>query len=443
VIFFTFNHCRARGSYCNPHGGYDDIRRNIYATGVYNSAAESNQAINYFLFVPAWIAFASERLLKMGTSIFCKSTYRTHDARGNVIPDEIKKQVDAALSETNRKNYAAAIAIYSRMVPKYPDIEIVRNNLGCCLAEIGKFDEAETEFVEALRITKSKRDKGIYVPRSFPKEPIHNLIKLYKCVTKHLLRGRQRPRNIHPANRGTKENTVQKLVRIIKRDGIISVIKKIPLYLQPKLNSFHRWHDKVIALRAEEFDRNCKIDTAGALFQSDFGTVKKNQSHARYYLGSDALAFHNALSSLKIAYHEYTFIDFGSGKGKALFLASGYPFKKIIGIEFSEVLDAIAQENIRHFNKDNIEAYCMDAVDYKIPEESLICYFYDPFDDYIMARVISNMRQAYEVWGKNIIIIYNNTRLYDLFDSEKWLEKLPSIGPIMMWSSKNNIPSVR
>jgi tRNA1(Val) A37 N6-methylase TrmN6 len=34
---------------------------------------------------------------------------------------------------------------------------------------------------------------------------------------------------------------------------------------------------------------------------------------------------------------DYSFIDLGAGKGLALLLASKYPFKSIVGVEYSKV----------------------------------------------------------------------------------------------------------
>ncbi len=121
-------------------------------------------------------------LVKMGLFNLFKSEYRSHDKIRNAVPDEIKKDVDEALAETKKENYLAAINIYKKIIPHYPDIGVLRNNLGCCLVSLEQFDEAETEFIEAIRITKLNRDKGIYVPRSYLKEPIRNLTKLYKTV---------------------------------------------------------------------------------------------------------------------------------------------------------------------------------------------------------------------------------------------------------------------
>jgi tetratricopeptide (TPR) repeat protein len=380
----------------------------------------------------------------MGLFDLSKSNYRSHDRISTAVPDEIKRSIIEALAETKGENYSVAVTIYKKIIPDYPNIEFIRNNAGCCLAGLEKFDEAETEFIEAIRLTKVNRDNGASVPRSYPKEPARNLIKLYKTVLSKKKCGSSTPRP--PENQISIQarllQSFQRNVRSLRRKGFIVALKRIPSILNTGLHPVIRWHEKVFALRAEEFDRKNNIDTAGIVYQTDLRMNNKNQLHAVYYQGSDSLLFNNALSSLKINFSDYTFIDFGSGKGKALFLAASYPFKKIIGIEFSDVLSAVAQENIRRFKRDNIESLCMDAVAYKIPEESIVCYFYDPFDEYIMTKIIDNLRKTYHSCKKKILIVYYIARFSNLFDAEPWLERENHIGPVMMWSSKCTSPAV-
>lgn len=40
------------------------------------------------------------------------------------------------------------------------------------------------------------------------------------------------------------------------------------------------------------------------------------------------------------------FLDYGSGKGRALIMAAQYPFRRILGVEFSPQLSLIASQNI-------------------------------------------------------------------------------------------------
>ena len=60
-----------------------------------------------------------------------------------------------------------------------------------------------------------------------------------------------------------------------------------------------------------------------------------------------------ALSSLKIDYPKYVFIDVGSGKGRGVFLASRFPFRKLIGVEIAKALQAKAQKNLKVWHTDD------------------------------------------------------------------------------------------
>src|SRR3990172_4635695 len=46
----------------------------------------------------------------------------------------------------------------------------------------------------------------------------------------------------------------------------------------------------------------------------------------------------------------YSFVDIGAGKGRALLLASELPFRKVIGVELSAELAAIAQDNAKRWS---------------------------------------------------------------------------------------------
>jgi hypothetical protein len=54
-----------------------------------------------------------------------------------------------------------------------------------------------------------------------------------------------------------------------------------------------------------------------------------------------------AIKALDIDCREYGFIDYGSGRGRLLLAADRFPFKEIVGVEFSRPLHEEACENIR------------------------------------------------------------------------------------------------
>jgi hypothetical protein len=95
-----------------------------------------------------------------------------------------------------------------------------------------------------------------------------------------------------------------------------------------------------------EFDRTYHVDTAGTTELDGLEVVGNHRDLGHRYRGTDPQLFRTAIGSLPIHHEDFVFIDFGSGKGKALFLAAEWPFKAIIGVEFAPALHRIAESNI-------------------------------------------------------------------------------------------------
>ena len=72
----------------------------------------------------------------------------------------------------------------------------------------------------------------------------------------------------------------------------------------------------------------------------------------------------------------FAFVDMGSGKGRALLVASELPFAKIVGVELSQELHQIAEENVRRYRPESqlctaFFLHCMNAVEYTVSLQSL------------------------------------------------------------------------
>jgi tRNA G46 methylase TrmB len=119
------------------------------------------------------------------------------------------------------------------------------------------------------------------------------------------------------------------------------------------------------------------------------------------------------------------FADFGSGKGKMVFLAARYPFKRVIGIEISKPLHDIAQKNIQNTQKTfackNIDLINMDVLDYEIPDDLTIAYFFNPFVNEIFIRVIDNIHHSFLQAPRPIWIVYKNPKMRHHLDTCRWL----------------------
>jgi 16S rRNA G966 N2-methylase RsmD len=100
------------------------------------------------------------------------------------------------------------------------------------------------------------------------------------------------------------------------------------------------------------------------------------------------------------------FIDYGSGKGAALIHAHNLGFKAVYGVEFAKELNDTSLENIKKLNLKNIYSLNEDATTFMPPKETTLIYFFNPFDEVVMKKVIENILEAKKYFLKDVYIIY-------------------------------------
>src|SRR5215468_10724726 len=105
---------------------------------------------------------------------------------------------------------------------------------------------------------------------------------------------------------------------------------------------------------------------------------------AYFYVATTASLIYEILNSLALSPDAFAFVDMGSGKGRALLIASEFAFAKIVGVDLSANLHRIAQENIKLYSPasqpcTNFELNCMNVVDYKYGPEPVVLFLFDPF----------------------------------------------------------------
>lgn len=174
--------------------------------------------------------------------------------------------------------------------------------------------------------------------------------------------------------------------------------------------------------QADAFDGNYGTETSG---MREIGTLDVvTAAAARYavrYDPSNPEVVRTLISELQIDYSRFSFIDFGSGKGRALLVAAGFPFREVIGVEFSRELHEVALKNIARFPRSATHAGVVrsihdDASAYEPPLSDLVCYFYNPFGPPIMERVATRLASLHVQYGYRIIIIYVDPRHPDIFE---------------------------
>jgi SAM-dependent methyltransferase len=114
------------------------------------------------------------------------------------------------------------------------------------------------------------------------------------------------------------------------------------------------------------------------------------------------------------------FVDYGSGRGRALFLAIENGFGAAIGVELERHHHEIAFDNVRSFRGDGqrITLVCGDARDFELPVDPVVLFFYNPFGREILEAVLENALEQLRARPRPAWVVYETPEHRDLLDDE-------------------------
>ncbi len=180
--------------------------------------------------------------------------------------------------------------------------------------------------------------------------------------------------------------------------------------------------------RLEAFDARFGTDTSAPTFE------RNQQTSVHFYVPTTASVIYEILASLPLQPDTFTFVDMGSGKGRALLVASEFPFKEIVGIELSEQLHRTAEANVRLYKPttqqcSTFDLKCMNALDYAYGEGPLVLFLFDPFGREVLADAIANLEASLKASPREAYIVYVYPQYEDLLQNSTALRKIKHGGP--------------
>jgi hypothetical protein len=214
--------------------------------------------------------------------------------------------------------------------------------------------------------------------------------------------------------------------RSIKEHGIVVTLKESSGYLGRYRRIRRAWRH---IDQEDTFDCTHGTDTTTFLQPEDFGTTSEHLQSAVYYRATPSRTFTRIMEVMDIQYEDFAFIDFGSGKGRTLLLASEFPFKRIVGVEFSPKLHAIAHSNIRVYQSTTqqckyVASVCADATSYALPIDPTVYYFFNPFKLPVMSAVLDKIKQSLKEHPRKIFLVYVNAELASTLGQAGFLEHI-------------------
>ena len=164
--------------------------------------------------------------------------------------------------------------------------------------------------------------------------------------------------------------------------------------------------------RCKAWDLFHGVDTCGdvPLIALDF--QHKNKTAGLEYQSHHPRIIRAGLMALKIRYQDYSFVDFGCGKGRVLLVASEFPFRRIIGLEFAPQLAEVARGNLKSYRFGSqrclvTEAITADAAEYELAREPQVLYFYSPFAPNVMDEIVQNIEKSLQESPRDLLVLFS------------------------------------
>lgn len=188
--------------------------------------------------------------------------------------------------------------------------------------------------------------------------------------------------------------------RSLKEHGFLyTVIRSI----QVTIGCYISWTGRLL-------DRRYGTDTSGFV-EHPSGVISDNAVYGTGYGPTPPNTFRRLMRRLNMcfaddnimgqlpSYSDFTFIDFGAGKGRVVLLALKYRFKKVIGIEYSLPLYQILDKNMILLSEKfaqipSVQTVLIDAAQFKFDNGNKILYLANPFSQEITEKVLYNLWEA-------------------------------------------------
>lgn len=193
---------------------------------------------------------------------------------------------------------------------------------------------------------------------------------------------------------------------------------------------FRQWHASHHA-QDVAFDNEHGFDTSGKLYPVLDEALGDNRFYGNFYAAVPAAEFRDVMTRLPITHRDYAFIDYGSGKGRALLLAAEWSFHSVIGVEYAPELHEVAQDNIARYLKlgtstSQFELHCMDAAAYALPKLPTIVFMNNPFGQPVIEQVLAAIRRSLRDTPRDLWIVYHYPLIPKPFREADFLEHIYS-----------------
>lgn len=187
------------------------------------------------------------------------------------------------------------------------------------------------------------------------------------------------------------------------------------LYYRGFLNTF-----KLLTYE-NKYESLLNINTHSIVNLNHLTLAGENSDQNHHYQGASFFILFSIFNKLPQNIKQYPLIDFGCGKGRALFVAEQCGFTNLIGVDIAkELIDDANANKLKYTAKQTnstINFIFSDATTYTIPNDACVFYFFNPFGEAILQKVIENIKESASLFTRKIYCIYLNPKHKTVFEN--------------------------
>jgi SAM-dependent methyltransferase len=158
------------------------------------------------------------------------------------------------------------------------------------------------------------------------------------------------------------------------------------------------------AVAQHPFDVEHGVETSGLIGGGELAIGVANDRYSTAYHGVPPSRMRDALERWRAtsgtgATEDYTFVDIGCGKGRAMMMASEMPFREVVGVELNAGLLRVAEENLRRWRelgrmRCGVRVVQGDVTEVTLPDGPLLVYLYNPFHAPVLRALLQRIDGA-------------------------------------------------
>jgi hypothetical protein len=189
------------------------------------------------------------------------------------------------------------------------------------------------------------------------------------------------------------------------------------------------------------FDTEHGTDTSGLIWGENLRSGHRHDTWNTAYYGIAPSVFKRAIELVgkraALDWSRFTFIDMGSGKGRAVLLASRESFARVLGVELSPELHRVATSNLKLLLPEEADAAHVtmlqaDAADFpwsqalkgEVLTGPLLFFLYNPFSKPVLEKFLKQLEASFKSSAREVYFLFINPELDAVMLRQTWIEKL-------------------